>query len=68
MDLQLLNEQGQAGTFAAPDTVFGRDYNEALIHQIVRVEYVAPTFRHRNAVHNEVLAVKEVVGERFAGE
>lgn len=35
MDLQLLNEQGQAGTFAAPDTVFGRDYNEALIHQIV---------------------------------
>ena len=35
MDLQLLNEQGQASTFAAPDTVFGRDYNEALIHQIV---------------------------------
>ena len=35
MDLQLLNEQGQAGTFAAHDTVFGRDYNEALIHQIV---------------------------------
>jgi len=35
MDLQLLNDQGQAGTFAAPDTVFGRDYNEALIHQIV---------------------------------
>ncbi len=35
MDLQLLNEQGQTGTFAAPDTVFGRDYNEALIHQIV---------------------------------
>jgi large subunit ribosomal protein L4 len=35
MDLQLLNEQGQTTTFAAPDTVFGRDYNEALIHQIV---------------------------------
>ncbi|MBJ7263795.1 MAG: 50S ribosomal protein L4, partial [Burkholderiaceae bacterium] len=35
MDLQLLNEQGQTGTFAAPDTVFGRDYNEDLIHQIV---------------------------------
>ncbi len=36
MDLQLLNDQGQSdATFAAPDTVFGRDYNEALIHQIV---------------------------------
>jgi len=35
MDLKLLNEQGQAATFAAPDTVFGRDYNEALVHQIV---------------------------------
>ena len=36
MDLQLLNDQGQSTTtFAAPDTVFGRDYNEALIHQIV---------------------------------
>ncbi len=36
MDLQLLNDQGQSNaTFAAPDTVFGRDYNEALIHQIV---------------------------------
>ena len=35
MDLQLLNDQGQTSTFAAPDTVFGRDYNEALIHQIV---------------------------------
>lgn len=36
MELQLLNEQGQAeSTFAAPDTVFGRDFNEALVHQIV---------------------------------
>ncbi|MEI2417115.1 50S ribosomal protein L4 [Orrella sp. JC864] len=36
MDIKLLNEQGQSdATFAAPDTVFGRDYNEALIHQIV---------------------------------
>ena len=36
MDLKLLNEQGQAAsTFAAPDTVFGRDFNEALVHQIV---------------------------------
>ena len=35
MDIKLLNEQGQATTFSAPDTVFGRDYNEALVHQIV---------------------------------
>ena len=41
MELKLLNEQGQAGTnVAAADTVFGRDYNEALIHQIV-VAYAA---------------------------
>jgi len=35
MELKLLNEQGQAATFAAPDTVFARDYNEALVHQVV---------------------------------
>jgi large subunit ribosomal protein L4 len=36
MELKLLNEQGQpASTVAAADTVFGRDYNEPLIHQIV---------------------------------
>ena len=36
MELKLLNEQGQsAATYAAPDTVFGRDFNEALVHQIV---------------------------------
>ncbi len=36
MDLKLLNEQGEAAsTVSAPDTVFGRDFNEALIHQIV---------------------------------
>ena len=41
MELQLLNEQGQAGAgVAAADTVFGREYNEALIHQIV-VAYAA---------------------------
>jgi len=34
--LELLNEQGQAASkVEASDTVFGRDYNEALIHQIV---------------------------------
>ena len=36
MDIKLLNDQGQSSsTFAAPDTIFGRDFNEALVHQIV---------------------------------
>ena len=36
MQLELLNEQGQSSSKVdAPDTVFGRDYNEALVHQIV---------------------------------
>lgn len=36
MELKLLNAQGQsAGNVDAPDTVFARDYNEALIHQVV---------------------------------
>jgi large subunit ribosomal protein L4 len=36
MQLELLNEQGQAASkYDAPETVFGRDYNEDLVHQIV---------------------------------
>ena len=36
MQLELLNEQGQASSkYDAPETVFGRAYNEDLIHQIV---------------------------------
>ncbi len=36
MELTLLNEQGlSSASVAAPDTIFGRDYNEALIHQVV---------------------------------
>jgi large subunit ribosomal protein L4 len=36
MQLELLNEQGQpTAKVDARDTVFARDYNEALIHQIV---------------------------------
>src|SRR5450830_991900 len=35
MELELLNEQGQASKFEVPETVFGRDYNEDLVHQIV---------------------------------
>lgn len=36
MDLKLINDQGQdAGTVAAADTLFAREYNEALVHQLV---------------------------------
>lgn len=36
MDLKLINENGQpAATVAGSDTLFARDYNEALIHQVV---------------------------------
>ena len=36
MQLELLNDQGQATSkIDAPDTLFGRDYNEALVHQVV---------------------------------
>jgi len=36
MQIELLNDQGQAASkFDAPETVFGREYNEDLIHQIV---------------------------------
>ena len=36
MQLELLNAQGQATSKVdAPDTLFARDYNEALVHQIV---------------------------------
>lgn len=36
MQIDLLNDQGQAASKVdAPEAVFGRDYNEALVHQIV---------------------------------
>jgi large subunit ribosomal protein L4 len=36
MQLELLNDQGQAASKVdAPETVFGREYNESLVHQIV---------------------------------
>ena len=36
MQIDLMNEQGQSTSkVEAPDTVFARDYNEALVHQIV---------------------------------
>ncbi|MGE5466215.1 MAG: 50S ribosomal protein L4 [Ignavibacteria bacterium] len=36
MELKLINDKGQqASTLSASDALFGRDYNEALIHQLV---------------------------------
>jgi large subunit ribosomal protein L4 len=36
MQVELLNDQGLAASIVeAPDTVFGREYNESLIHQVV---------------------------------
>lgn len=36
MELKVINEQGQeAAKLQASDTLFGRDYNEALVHQVV---------------------------------
>jgi large subunit ribosomal protein L4 len=36
MDLKLIDDKGQpSATVAGSDTLFGRDYNESLIHQVV---------------------------------
>lgn len=36
MELKLINDQGQAtASVSAPDALFGREYNEALVHQVV---------------------------------
>ncbi len=36
MELKLINDQGQpSATMAASDLLFGRDFNEALVHQVV---------------------------------
>jgi large subunit ribosomal protein L4 len=36
MDLKIINEQGQnAATLSASDALFGREFNESLVHQIV---------------------------------
>ncbi len=40
MELKLINDKGAAGTLAAKDETFGRDFNEALVHQLV-VAYAA---------------------------
>jgi large subunit ribosomal protein L4 len=35
MELKMVNDKGSAGTFKASDALFGRDFNQALVHQIV---------------------------------
>jgi large subunit ribosomal protein L4 len=35
MELKMVNDKGVSGTFNASDTLFGRDFNESLVHQIV---------------------------------
>jgi large subunit ribosomal protein L4 len=35
MELKMIGDQGAAGTLQATDDVFARDFNEALVHQLV---------------------------------
>ena len=35
MELKMVSDKGAAGTFNAPDALFGRDFNEDLVHQVV---------------------------------
>ena len=35
MELKLISDQGAAGTTSAADAIFGREFNESLVHQIV---------------------------------
>ena len=51
MDLKLIDPQGAGGTFSAPDALFGRDFNEALVHQIV-VAYQANARKGTRAQKN----------------
>src|SRR5215470_18432263 len=35
MELKMIGEKGAAGTHQAADAIFGRDFNQALVHQLV---------------------------------
>jgi large subunit ribosomal protein L4 len=35
MELKLISDKGATGTTSAPDAIFGRDFNESLVHQVV---------------------------------
>ncbi|MCI4440577.1 LSU ribosomal protein L4P [Tibeticola sediminis] len=64
MQLELLNEQGQAAaTYEAPETVFGRPYNEDLIHQVV-VAYQANA-RQGTRAQKDRAAVKHSTKKPF---
>ena len=64
MQVELLNDQGQAASNVdVPDTVFGRDYNEALVHQIV-VAYQANA-RQGTRAQKDRQAVKHTTAKPF---
>ncbi len=53
----MINDQGAAGTFNAPDALFARDFNEALVHQVVvafqaNARIGARAQKDRGAVHH----------------
>ena len=48
MELKLINDQGQqAATVSGSDTLCGRDYNEALVHQVVTAYQANGRFGNR---------------------
>ena len=64
MELKLINDQGQASaSLQASDSVFGREYNEALIHQLV-VAYQANA-RSANSAQKDRGEVKHTTKKPF---
>ena len=64
MELNVINEQGQeTAKVAASDAVFGREYNEALIHQVV-VAYQANA-RSGNRAQKDRGQVKHTTAKPF---
>ena len=64
MELKLINEQGQeASRLAASDALFGREYNEALIHQVV-VAYQANA-RSGNRAQKDRAEVRHTTAKPF---
>ena len=64
MQVELLNDQGQAASNVdVPDTVFGRDYNEALVHQVV-VAYQANA-RQGTRAQKDRQSVKHTTAKPF---
>ena len=64
MELKLINEQGQeASRLEASDVLFGREYNEALIHQVV-VAYQANA-RSGNRAQKDRAEVRHTTAKPF---